>query len=314
MIIHNIHIEKVIATGANSKIYLGRNLDTLESVAIKKVKLENNGSILYENEINILTTLSPHKNFPKIHGYSIKRSKGYIVMEYLPFPTLKTFLKNKGALLEEQALIILKQILNAVMYMIKHGVAHRDFKSENIIINPDNLAIKIIDFGLGKVDLNSLNNTDNVSIGTPIYMAPKVLVCDEKSQYKIVASDMWSVGIIYWECIIGYHPYINIGTKKELIKIQLEDKKFAHYSPTTQYLLESLLDINEDKRMTASEAIEFIKHMGKWKSSSVDNIIPLEKHDKSRFISYLFTNRHSSDDVILIKNQQHNIFLNKKRK
>lgn len=303
-----IKIERTITTGAHGKIQLGRDLETFEPLAIKRINLDDSSSLTYYNEVTILSTLTPHKNFPKLHGNITKHSKGFIIMEYLPFPTLSKMLKDKGAFSEDQALYILKQIIDAVIYMTDREVAHRDLKSENIIINPDNLTIKIIDFGLGKTDVK-LEDTDTHPIGTPVYMAPGVLTCDDCKPYKIIASDMWSVGIIYWECLLGYNPFVHVGTKKELIKRQLEEKDFSNYSPTSQNLLESLLLIDENKRMTAKEARGFMKYMGKWRYSSVDvnssaQSSPLSpsktSFDKTQFLSYRFSNRRSSDDVFEI--------------
>lgn len=97
---------------------LGRDLDTFEPLAIKKIVLDMNGSILFDAEIRVLAKLAakPHRNIPRLYGSSATKSKGFIVLEYFPFPSLKKMLDEKGPLAEEDALMILRQMVRGFFH------------------------------------------------------------------------------------------------------------------------------------------------------------------------------------------------------
>jgi len=184
--------------------------------------------------------------------------------------------------------------------MADSGVAHRDVKSDNIIVNPDTLAIKIIDFGLATLNASSLSAEDNQPIGTPVYMAPAVLTCESKKMYKLIASDLWSTGIVFWECLLGKHPFANVANKKELVGEQLKRHDFNGYSPSAQHLLEGLLTVDEDARMTAADARSFIRSIGKDRRSSGDLVGSHGEGRPPRSHSYCITRRKSSGDLNVV--------------
>lgn len=121
--------------------------------------------------------------------------------------------------------------------MKNNGVAHRDVKSENIIINPDTLLIKFIDFGLG-MRVEDEFTKDSEFIGTPIYMAPEVL--HRKRRFSVSIADLWSCGIVFLEMLLGHHPFKDAETEGELIEMQ-EALDFTLFSPAVQDILNVLL-------------------------------------------------------------------------
>ena len=114
-------------------------------------------------------------------------------MEFIKFGTLKTWLVNhKENIKEEEASLILSQILSAVQYLHSNDICHRDIKPENIMFaNKDDLtSLKLIDFGLSAS--NFLEFQESEYCGTFLYMAPEQI---EKKTYSITV-DIWSIGII----------------------------------------------------------------------------------------------------------------------
>lgn len=86
------------------------------------------------------------------------------------------------------------------------GVAHRDIKAENVLVDPATMRVVLIDFGLATVDAKLSEATvDSRFRGTPIYMAPDVL--KRKSPYRVVSSDIYSLGVLFWTMLLGQQPF-----------------------------------------------------------------------------------------------------------
>lgn len=111
-----------------------------------------------------------------------------------------------GIFSEPQAAYLVKQVLSGVAYLHSKGIVHRDLKLENLLLDGDlpKSTVKIADFGLSKVF--SSNATLSTVCGSPLYMAPELLMLDQKSAYS-PAVDVWSIGIILFILLAGYSPF-----------------------------------------------------------------------------------------------------------
>jgi serine/threonine protein kinase len=125
----------------------------------------------------------------------------YIVTEYCEDGDLRNFIKRKRRVSEAEALKILRDIMNGFKYLCNHEIIHRDLKPANILIQ--NGRCKISDFGFAK-NLEFGESTILRSVvGTPLYMSPQIL---SKQSYTN-KSDLWSVGLIFYEMIYGQTPW-----------------------------------------------------------------------------------------------------------
>lgn len=125
----------------------------------------------------------------------------YIVTEYCEDGDLRNFIKRKRRVGEVEALKILRDIMNGFKYLCSHEIIHRDLKPANILVH--NGRCKISDFGFAK-NLEFGENTILRSVvGTPLYMSPQIL---SKQSYTN-KSDLWSVGLIFYEMIYGQTPW-----------------------------------------------------------------------------------------------------------
>ena len=125
----------------------------------------------------------------------------YIVTEYCEDGDLRNFIKRKRRVSEAEALKILRDIMNGFKYLCNHEIIHRDLKPANILIH--NGRCKISDFGFAK-NLEFGESTILRSVvGTPLYMSPQIL---SKQSYTN-KSDLWSVGLIFYEMIYGQTPW-----------------------------------------------------------------------------------------------------------
>lgn len=134
-------------------------------------------------------------------------------MEYLEGGELTDRLREKTKFSEDAAMGYFVQIAEAVSYCHVKKLIHRDLKLENIlVVSQDSDHIKVIDFGIA--GFACIANTDNVKIGSLIYMAPEILSDRLKKVNSSV--DVWAMGVILYQMLFGIFPF-NGKTRQELI-------------------------------------------------------------------------------------------------
>ena len=247
-------------------------ISTNKDMAIKVINKTREYNSLIEKvkeEISILKQLN-HENIVKFYGFFETINQLLIKMEYVRYGTLSKWIKNHKKISENEASLILSQILSAVVYLHGKQICHRDIKPENIMLSKENdlNGIKIIDFGLSAQNFDTLINNDYC--GTYIYMAPEQI---EKKLY-FISVDIWSIGILMFMLLNnGKHPfYIKGDTKTDFIK-KVENCKINFYnkvSPMAKHLIFKLLEPNPSWRYNASQAI---KHP--WITRNKNDEVPL---------------------------------------
>ncbi len=138
-----------------------------------------------------------HPNIVTIHAIHNTGSTQYLAMEYVDGISLKDFLEEY-TLSPDVALVLFEQLLSGVKRLHEHGIIHRDLKPSNILIRVDG-QIKILDFGIAKSNDFSATTNPGTTVGTPFYMAPEL----RKFQPASFRSDLWSLGAIFFECLVG---------------------------------------------------------------------------------------------------------------
>jgi len=199
-----------IGQGAFSEVFEA-NVKTsgAEKVAIKVIKKKHIKKKFLEREITIMTKIR-HSVILYCNEVYETDTTIYLVLELVPGGELYDKIVDGGEYSEEEAKVILLQILSAVEYLHVQGIAHRDLKPENILCvekkqdgkRPRWERIKIADFGLSKM-FTSEELTSQV--GSPTYVAPEVLTSEHKPYDKAV--DMWSVGVIAYVLLTGCFPF-----------------------------------------------------------------------------------------------------------
>jgi hypothetical protein len=128
----------------------------------------------------------------------------FMVQEYLTGETLRQRLDTRGKLPVDEALAIVRAVVDALVSAHEAGVLHRDIKPENIFLTE--AGVKLIDFGvckaIGEADLLSLTGRGRM-LGTPHYMSPEQLRADESDG----RSDVWAVGVVLFEVLAGERPF-----------------------------------------------------------------------------------------------------------
>ena len=264
-----------LGQGAFAKVNLGLNVLTGRVVAIKsfKKKAEEKFNIKmkkiqYETE---LMKRFNHKNITKILEVFHDEEYMLIIMEYINGENLFSFVKKRRKLSEKLAKFLFRQIILGIEHIHSKNVVHRDIKLENIMIDFNN-TIKICDFGIGKV-LKSEDELLYDKCGTPMYMAPEIILSNENDGYKGFPVDIWSSGITLYIMLSGTLPF-NLkskNNKKENISfngnkrynntylqnqiISVKPREIENISEEAKDLLKGILNKNPEKRLTCNQIL-----------------------------------------------------------
>ena len=258
---NNYKKAKVLGQGSFGIVYLVKHkqLNTYFAMKIiKKLNRKENEEMLM-NEINILRKID-HPNIVKINDFYTTCSEYIIVTEYCSEGELFYEIKNCAPFNEALAGWYMKQILSAVSYCHKLKIIHRDLKPENILIskktkNGFNI-IKIIDFGTA-IFFNK-NNDDKSLTGSIYYISPEVL---SKKRNYTEKCDVWSCGIIMYILLTGQPPFNGDSDEQIMRKIldgkyDMEKYPWPIISPQAKDLIKKLLEFDNDKRLSAEEALK----------------------------------------------------------
>lgn len=152
-------------------------------------------------------------------------------------------------LTEEQARHVFAQVVDAVEYLDRLGIAHRDIKDENVVID-QNLKIKLIDFGSAiAVDPTLPRPSYTMFYGTAAYASSEILL---KKEYKAAPAEIWTIGVLFSYLIGGISPFPSIQDAVEG-RISLPDDVAEHVSEQAMDLMRQCLDPNPDTRATIAQ-------------------------------------------------------------
>ena len=248
-----------IDQGAFAKVIHVKEKKTKKDFALKIVKKsESNIDLInrMKEEIQILKKLQ-HPNIVQYYGQIENTNQLFIKIEYLKYGTLGQWIQKNKNISEEQASLIIKEVLSAIAYLHQNQICHRDLKPENIMFSRENdiSSIKIIDFGLSLQNFDSLCNSDYC--GTLIYMAPEEI--ERKSYYLSV--DIWSIGILMYMLLNkGEHPFYHNGDTKKTFLNNLKNNTGLVFnnkiSFMAMHLIKKLLEYDPIKRYKANDALK----------------------------------------------------------
>ena len=201
-------ITDIISRSGMSSVYKATDLKTGRLVALKVplLKLESDPAFFsrFEREEEIGRALD-HPAILKIIPVDPKeRSRPYLVMEYLVGQTLDEVMQHTKPMPEDEALRVVSRVCDALDYLHKHEVVHRDLKPQNIMLCNDG-SLRIMDFGIAKAASSKRITFGGFSptLGTPDYMAPEQV----KGQRGNERTDIYSLGAILYEMVTGRLPF-----------------------------------------------------------------------------------------------------------
>ncbi|XP_073971519.1 serine/threonine-protein kinase msn isoform X14 [Rhodnius prolixus] len=231
---------EVVGNGTYGQVYKGRHTKTGQLAAIKVMDVTEDEEEEIKLEINVLKKYSNHRNIATYYGAFIKKSAPgkddqlWLVMEYCGAGSVTDLVKStKGqSLKEEWIAYICREILRGLSYLHSNKVIHRDIKGQNVLLT-DNAEVKLVDFGVS-AQLDRTIGRRNTFIGTPYWMAPEVIACDENPDATYDnRSDLWSLGITALEMAESQPPLCDLHPMRALFLIprnpppRLKSKKWS---------------------------------------------------------------------------------------
>ncbi|XP_026194833.1 TRAF2 and NCK interacting kinase a isoform X2 [Anabas testudineus] len=257
---------ELVGNGTYGQVYKGRHVKTGQLAAIKVMDVAGDEEEEIKAEINMLKKYSHHRNIATYYGAFIKKNPPgiddqlWLVMEFCGAGSVTDLIKNtKGnSLKEEWTAYICREILRGLTHLHQHKVIHRDIKGQNVLLT-ENAEVKLVDFGVS-AQLDRTVGRRNTFIGTPYWMAPEVIACDENPEATYdCKSDLWSLGITAIEMAEGAPPLCDMHPMRALFLIprnpapRLKSKK---WSKKFQSFIESCLVKSHSQRPSTEQLLK----------------------------------------------------------
>ena len=277
LIVEDYTLEKIIGKGSFGQVYLTSKTGTNKLFATKKMPktmvLQPKVKKYFNNEIHILENID-HPYIIKLYEIKQTINNYFLIFDYCNGGDLNHCLekykkKNKKPFTQEIVQHLMNQIVNGLQYLHNSKILHRDIKSDNILVhfkskedlqnlNLLNADIKIIDFGFARyLEDDSLAQS---VLGSPLYMAPQILrklkKLDNNNSFGYdQKADIWSLGTVCYEMLIGTPPFyaenyddllkgIQKGNYSIPNNLKLSKEAVSFLNGMIQYNPQSRLDIN----------------------------------------------------------------------
>ena len=201
-------ITRTLGSGAMGQVFL---VEDLHTSSLRALKIAHSSRLTcvenikrFERELQVCSAIS-HPNLVKFHDFGKVNDSLFYTMEFISGPTLYSLL-DKQSFAEEETAIVAKQICGALGALHDAGVIHRDLKPENIIFREypsSSFSVVLTDFGLAKNPTETAVTETGFTLGTPGYMSPEQIRCNPLT----CQTDLFSLGIIIYEMLLGFHPF-----------------------------------------------------------------------------------------------------------
>ncbi|KAL2896526.1 CBL-interacting serine/threonine-protein kinase 4 [Bienertia sinuspersici] len=250
---------KVLGKGSFAKVFHARSISNHKSVAIKvidKSKTHPSMEPRIVGEVAAMHRLN-HPNILKIYEVLATKSKIYLVMELAKGGDLfgKLAKRPDHRFTEPIARKYFHQLVSAIHYCHQNGVAHRDVKPQNLLLD-DEGNVKVADFGLSAVADNVADKLMlQTSCGTPAFAAPEI-VGRTRNGYDGAKADAWSCGVILFVMLTGYLPFDDSNLVMMFRKMHRKEFRFPSWvTKPARGLITRLLDPNPKTRLNIDEII-----------------------------------------------------------
>ncbi len=229
-IIGHYRIVRPLGIGGTSTVFLAHDIHLQRNVALKLFQPREGETQdflrRFAREARVVAQLD-YPNILPVYDYGEEHDRAYLVMPQMPGGSLRDLLRTRRTLPPQEAVTLLAPILQALQYAHNRGLIHRDIKPGNILFKADGTPM-LADFGLVKVTSTSTNDataivsettsmTGHAIAGTPDYMAPEQI-----TGKSLPTSDIYSMGIVLYELLIGIRPFSSDNYMGVLVKQMYE--------------------------------------------------------------------------------------------
>ena len=191
-----------LGSGGSGSVWLARDEPTGAEVALKIVPREGKAASRAEREATAAARLR-HPGCQRAYALARDARHVYIAYEYVPGRTLRQALRE-GEVDDAAALEVAAQICEALAHAHAHRIVHRDVKPSNVLLaESDEISIRLLDFGLARMDGEETLTAAGDVPGTLAYIPPERLRGEESG----APADVWAVGVLLWEALAGWHPF-----------------------------------------------------------------------------------------------------------
>jgi len=263
-------ILQLLGQGGMGAVYKARDVELERTVALKLIRpdLASHPEILrrFKQEL-ILAREVTHPNVIRIYDLGQASGVRYITMEYVEGRDLRALLHDKGKLTPEEAVPLFQQIAAALEAAHHAGVVHRDLKPQNIMVDKGG-RVYVMDFGVAR-SLETPGMTETGALmGTPEYMSPE----QAKGMKVDARSDLFSLGIIFYEMLSGVSPFKADTAMATMFKRTRERAVPLAQAGTgvpvfLSDIVSKCLEIDREQRYPSARAI--IEDLEKWKRGTV---------------------------------------------
>jgi serine/threonine protein kinase/Tol biopolymer transport system component len=268
------HVLSKIGEGGMGEVYRARDTKLRRDVALKVMPeafaRDPERLTRFEREAQILASLN-HKNIAAIYGLEESNGVHFLVLELVEGETFAERIERHGPLPLEKALVLSRQVAEALEYAHKKAITHRDIKPANLKVTPDG-EVKVLDFGLAKIfegdqarlDLSILPTLgpaptlDGQIVGTPAYMSPEQV----RGQQVDKQADIWAFGCVLYALLTGKQAFPGETIHDTISKVLNEEPDRQALPPSTPATLQTLLrrclhkDVNRRLHDIADARIE----------------------------------------------------------
>jgi len=251
-------VGKKLGTGNFAVVYAVKEKASGRDYALKIIskKRVQDKEYMVQSEIDVMKKLA-HPNIVTLVDVIDTKKNINVVTDLASGGDLFEHVTSKGKLSEEEAKKFLRQILTALDYVHSLSIVHRDIKPENILLNnPTEKKIILIDFGLA-VPMKD-GKLLREACGSPEYVAPEQL--RPQHQGYGTKADLWSVGVVAYIMLSGYHPFSasNEEDRSYLIRngvYEFHEEKWNTVSAAGKAFVKKLIEIDIEERMDCKAAL-----------------------------------------------------------
>eukprot|EP01122_Echinamoeba_exundans_P008340 TRINITY_DN2750_c0_g1_i2.p1 TRINITY_DN2750_c0_g1~~TRINITY_DN2750_c0_g1_i2.p1 ORF type:complete len:892 (-),score=162.12 TRINITY_DN2750_c0_g1_i2:84-2759(-) len=255
----------MLGKGAFGNVYKGFT-STGQLIAVKHLELspdtnleKNTHYISFKKEIDLLKSFR-HGNIVRYFGSEVDKNNVYVFLEYAPGGSISSLLVQYGSFHESLIKVYAKDILNGLDYLHENGIAHRDIKGGNILVDTTGHA-KLADFGCSK-SMEGLATQDQqfkTMLGTPYWMAPEVMR-QMPGGYDGRKADIWSFACTIIEMAAGKPPWADEYTQVAALVFAVATTESIpnipdHLSDDCKNFLKLCLQRDPNSRPTAAELL-----------------------------------------------------------